>query len=70
MCGANGRGDWRGYACLRSVSPSESNRRRLRPMRIQSAVQLDLPMVVGEPVPILYVQMRLRTQAWTEQEYP
>src|ERR1700736_4268519 len=24
---------------------------------IQRAVQLDLPMVVGEPVPILYVQM-------------
>lgn len=42
----------------------------LASMRIQSAVQLDLPMVVGEPVPILYVQMRLRTQAWTEQEYP
>ena len=25
--------------------------------QIQRAVQLDLPMVVGEPVPILYVQM-------------
>src|SRR5256885_2414153 len=26
-------------------------------VQIQRAVQLDLPMVVGQPVPILYVQM-------------
>ena len=30
---------------------------RREQQEIQRAVQLDLPMVVGEPIPILYVQM-------------
>ena len=43
--GAHGGSDRRGY------------RARASRQEIQRAVQLDLPIVVGEPIPILYVQM-------------
>ena len=43
--GAYGGGDWRRY------------RRRASSSEIQQAVQLDLPVIMGEPIPILYVQM-------------
>ena len=33
-------------------------------VEIQRAIQLDLPIVVGEPVPILYVQMDGREYPW------